>query len=203
MDAPSVSVRFLFTWFQTQVDEFLESGLPFEQRISWGKSSFLYVNWFLYVLWRSVYLSTYQDSVVHFSLFQLKPRGVEFEYFVKTLLAHSERSALLKKCLLFHPVVPYMKNCRLIVDSAETRRPLFCFLKATQLNISRAHLASCRLSKCGDISEAELVLGKGRVFVARQRSSLRACLSAQFLFPGVIRNILACNFVLAARSADS
>ena len=34
-------MRFLFTWFQTQLDESFESGLPFEQRISWGKSSFL------------------------------------------------------------------------------------------------------------------------------------------------------------------
>ena len=94
-----------------------------------------------------------------------------------------------------------MKNYRLIVDPAETRRALFCFLKATQM-IS-AHLASFHLSKCGDISEAELILGKERVFVARQRPGLRACLSARVLFPGFIRNILVSDFVLAERSADS
>ena len=35
--------------------------------------------------------------------------------------------------LLFHPVVPCMKNYRLIVDPAETKTALFCFLKATQI----------------------------------------------------------------------
>ena len=34
-------MRFLFTWFQTQFNESFESGLPFEERISWAKSSFL------------------------------------------------------------------------------------------------------------------------------------------------------------------
>ena len=63
------------------------------------------------------------------------------------------------------------------------------------------HLAICHLSKCGDITEAELTLGKERVFVARQRRGLRACLSARVLFPVFIRNILASDFVLAARSA--
>ena len=56
-----------------------------------------------------------------------------FEYFVKTLLAHTERSALLKNVLLFHPVVPCMKNYRLVVDSAKTRRALSYFLKETQI----------------------------------------------------------------------
>ena len=60
-----------------------------------------------------------------------------------------------------------MKNYRLVVDKAETRRALICFLKATQM-IS-AHLASCHLSKCSDISEAELILEKERVFVGRRR----------------------------------
>ena len=52
-------------------------------------------------------------------------------------------------------------------------------------------MASSYLSKRCGISEAELILGKERVFVARQRPSLRACLSAQVLFPEFIRNILA------------
>ena len=48
----------------------------------------------------------------------------------QTLLAHSERSALLIKCLLFHPVVPCIKNYRLIVDPAEPEGKLsFAFGK--------------------------------------------------------------------------
>ena len=78
----------------------------------------------------------------------------------------------------------------------------FVLLSESNSNIS-AHLASCHLSKCGDISEAELILGKERVFVAGQRPGLRACLSARVLFPRFIRKILVSDFVLAARSADS
>ena len=64
----------------------------------------------------------------------------------------------------------------------------FVLVSESNSNIS-AHLASCHLSKCGDISEAELILGKERVFVARQRPGLRV------LFPGFIRNILASDSV--------
>ena len=59
----------------------------------------------------------------------------------------------------------------------------FVLLSESNSNIS-AHLASCHLSKCGNISEAELILGKERVFMARQRLGLRACLSARVI-PGI------------------
>ena len=93
-----------------------------------------------------------------------------------------------------------MKNYRLIVDPAQTRRA--CFLKATQI-YQRIWRAVTYQNAAVLISEAELILGKERVFVARQRPSLRACLSAQVLFPEFIRNILASDFVLGARSTDS
>ena len=105
----------------------------------------------------------YQDSVlfsIHFSLIQLKPRGVSILIFCQNPASTFRRVDItFKKCLLFYPVVPCMKKYRLITDPAETRRALFCFLKVTQL-------ASCPLSKCGDITEAEQMLGKERAFMA-------------------------------------
>ena len=93
-------------------------------------------------------------------------------------------------------------NYRLVVDPAQTRRA--CFLKATQI-YRRIWQAVTYQNAAVLISEAELILGKEQVFVARPRPSLRACLSAQVLFPEYItsRNILASDFVVGARSADS
>ena len=59
-----------------------------------------------------------------------------------------------------------------------TRIAIWIFLQKKKKNNHNilAHLASCRLSIYGDITEAELILGKEWVFVARQRPDLRACL---------------------------
>ena len=108
------------------------------------------------------------------------------EYFVKTLLAHTERSLYLKmtgfpsSCSLYEKLQTHCGSSR--------DKESFVLLSETNSNIS-AHLARRHLSKCGNISEAELILGKERVFVARQRPGLRACLSARVLFPGFIGNI--------------
>ena len=103
-------------------------------------------------------------------------------------------SAIPSSCYLYEKLQTHCGSSR--------DKESFVLLSESNSNIS-AHLASYHLSNCGDISEAELILGKEWVFVARQRPGLRACLSARVLFPGFIRNILVSDFVLAARSADS
>ena len=122
------------------------------------------MNWFLYVLWRSVYFSTYQDSVVHFSLIQLKPRGVSIWIFSqnRSWIFRKVGIILLKNVCYSIQLFPAWK----ITDSLwiQQRQGELCLLSESDSNIS-AYLASCHLSKCGDITEGELMLGKERAFV--------------------------------------
>ena len=121
------ALPFLYVWVKSVVKNSLQDKAWAGEKVSF---SLLHnVNWFLYVLWRSVYLSTYQDSVVHFSLIQLEV--FQFEYFVKTLLAHSERSALLKNVCYSIQLLPVWK----ITDSLwiQQRQGELCFAFWKQL----------------------------------------------------------------------
>ena len=88
-----------------------------------------------YIFISFVLLRDYFNSL-NFAQFCIKtPLFIPVFYSIKTQRCfnlnicskHSEEAAF----LLFHPVVPCMKNYKLFVDTAETRRALFCFLLNT------------------------------------------------------------------------
>ena len=86
----------------------------------------------------------------------------QFEYFVETVEADSERSALLKN--VCYSIQLFFLHEKLQINCGSSRdKESFVLLSESNSNIS-AHLASCHLPKCGDITEAELMLGKERAF---------------------------------------
>jgi len=111
-----------------------------------------------------------QASLVHFTLIQLRQKSEmrnKFVYFVKPAQLALRKSAL--QNVLFYSAVLYLKLYRPSVDPAGA-------------DIS-SHMVRCHLSKCGDVTECELILARAGIpgFSAAQAVGITICPRHKYL----------------------